>query len=235
MRKYLPLLVFLFSIPVLGQQRAVITGHVQTPNGASAAGVSILAAQSANRLMNAIGTTDESGNFRIENLNPGRYVILAGATVASVNEAGETMQVVVVSRPMPFYLFSNVGRATTQGTFYPGTDNLEEASEITVSAGETLENVNITLAQGPNPPMEVPMRILTGRFIAESGDTPTIGSNELTFMISDSPANLYSEVTFRGGFQPGANLTRLQTAGGPKALSSVLGMPSSPDGKFRLL
>jgi hypothetical protein len=107
---------------------------------------------------------------------------------------------------------------------------------ITVSPGETTSTVEITLAPKTTPFVDLPLRIIRGRFATEGGGAPAIGSNELKFLISDSPANLYSEVSFRGEARsPAVDSIRFQSLQGPRAFTSVLAMPTSPDGQFRLL
>lgn len=224
MRRHLLLLLTLVCAPVLGQQRGTIAGHVQAPDGSPAGRVGITAVQTGSGVRVGV-QTDEQGNFRIENAPAGSYQIFASALAAPVTVTGKTMQVVVVSRSLPM---ANRG----EGTYFPGTPSPQTAGTVTVYFGQTTANVDITLAPKSTPFIDVPLQTVRGRFVAEGGGTPTIGSSELAFMISDSPANVHSEVAFRGGYQSRDSI-RFQSLSGPKAFSSVLAMPA--DARFQLI
>jgi hypothetical protein len=121
------------------------------------------------------------------------------------------------------------------GTYFPGTDNVQNATVVLVSGGSTAENINIPLA-ATVPISEPSLRILRGKFVADGGGFPTIGESELKLIFSDGPANVFSDVTFIGGFRrPAPEAARYEQLNGPKAVYNVFSMPTKEDGKFRLV
>lgn len=115
-------------------------------------------------------------------------------------------------------------------------DGIYFPTRVTVSAGATSENIDIPLSRRSTPLVDVPLRIIRAWFIAEVGGTPTIGSNELSLLISDTTANIFAPVTFAGGFsRPDSTSIRFESLQGPRFLTSTVPMPQSPDGQFRLV
>ena len=188
------------------------------PDGKPAAGVRVGAQGPA---VSMIGLSDNSGAFRIENLPPGQYEVFAAAQASTVTEAGETMHIAIISRLLG-------PRRLGDGTYFP--------SRITVSPGATVENIDIALSPRATPFIDVPVHILRAKLVAEGGGIPTIGSYELSLMISDAPANITAPVIFVGGFpRPASSSIRFESLQGPLVLTSMVPMPQSPDGQFRLV
>ena len=88
--KRLPLIVlFVANIALFAQaDTGAITGRIVGMNGRPAAGVRVaLASPDANGkitsdILTGLTVTDETGHYRIENIPPGRYGIIAGAVAA---------------------------------------------------------------------------------------------------------------------------------------------------------
>ena len=88
--KRLPLIVlFIANIALFAQaDTGAITGRVLGMDGLPAAGVRVAIAapdasgKIASNILAGITTTDETGHYRIENIPPGRYGIVAGAVAA---------------------------------------------------------------------------------------------------------------------------------------------------------
>lgn len=240
MRSHMPIqrllfAVLLISTPLFGQQRGngAITGQVQLPGGLPVgSGIQLVAVPTFNGGGNYATKSDSDGNFRIENIPAGQYHVHAAARVTTVTDQGETMSLLLAA-PGPIGLILRGGGI---GTYFPEAMNVQGATPVTVSFGNTTENINIVLAQGALPNGLPPMRIVRGKFLADGGGIPSIGSNVLNLILSDGPANLFSEVAVMGGFRrPAADTTRFEQLNGPKAIYSTLGMPSTEDGKFRLI
>jgi hypothetical protein len=226
------------STPLLGQQRGdgVITGQVQLPGGMTAGtGIPATVRSTFNGGVVSGQRSDNDGNFRFENVPAGQYYVFAAARVATVSEQSETMSFALPVQG-PLGLVSFAGARGAAGTFFRGAVDVQNATPITVSSGNTTENVHVVLAPGSLPDGTPPMRIVRGRFVADGGGIPTIGSNILNLILSDGPANLFSEVAFMGGFRrPAADTARFEQLNGPKAVYSTIRMPSTEDGEFRLL
>lgn len=220
-------LLFLFSASAFGQQRGSLTGQVQLAGGKFAGAGIAVNVSSLTSGLTARGQTDLDGVFRIGNLPAGEYRVFAAARMQAVTEGSETILMIVsAGRQGPF----NRGN----GTYFRGTPNLEDATPVVVAAEATTANIDIVLAPGGS--IDLPVHIVHGRFVDERGGFPTIGSNELNLVLSDGPANVFSDITFIGGFRrPAPDAPLYEQLSGPKAIHSVLAMPTTEDGKFRLV
>jgi hypothetical protein len=80
----LALLLLQLRTPATRQEGAVITGRIEVPRGRSVEGLRVFAAtaepasQPGNTTIVAVGNAGKDGQFRLENVPPGRYVIMAG-------------------------------------------------------------------------------------------------------------------------------------------------------------
>jgi hypothetical protein len=225
----LSLVFLLLSAPLYGQQRGSITGQVQLPGGKPAGAGIQVNASSLNSGLIAGGQTDVNGGFRIGNLPAGQYRVFAAARVQAVTENGETIPMIVPSaRQGPIAGAAN-------GTYFPGSANIQEATAVPVSSDLTSANINIVLAPGVAN-SNLAFRILRGKFVADGGGFATIGENELDLIFSDGPANVFSEVTFIGAFRrPAPEAARFDQLSGPKGVRNVFSMPTKEDGQFRLV
>src|SRR6185503_18398081 len=80
--------IFLTQNPLARTEGGTVMGTVRLPNGAPAVGVRVAAMVPPPSLelttpgslseLTAIGKTDESGRYRLEDVPPGRYYIVAG-------------------------------------------------------------------------------------------------------------------------------------------------------------
>ena len=223
------LMFLLISAPLYGQQSGVITGQVRLPGGKLAGAGIPVNASSISGGLTAGGQTDVNGSFRIQNLPAGEYRVFAAARVVAVTENGETIPLIVTAaRQGP-----RAGSAN--GTYFPQTANIQEATAVTVSSSSS-ENIDILLAPGA-PVTNFPLlRIVRGKFVADGGGSPTIGESELDLIFSDGPANVFSEVTFIGGFRrPAPEAALVIQLSGPKGIRNVFSMPTKEDGQFRLV
>jgi hypothetical protein len=227
------LFAVLASASLLGQApNGEISGQVREPDGTPVAGVRVYADTLTTPQTIVSGQTDRSGLFRFQNVLPGSYCLLAGALVTTVDEAGEALPLVVHDSTL------GVGgcRVSGTGTYFPGTTDLQRAGAVTVSAGAVTGNVDITLAKGRYPYSDFPLRILRGKFVVEGGGPPILGRGELNLFFSDGPGNRSATVTFLSGpGMPARAWTRLESRSVFRSLTSVIPMPASPDGAFRLL
>ena len=97
MRTALLALVF-FTLATLSQsENGVITGHVLSADGTALAGVRVAAVPvpeagraEATEVLSEITQTDALGAYRLENLSPGRYHILAGLVDSPTYYLGAT-------------------------------------------------------------------------------------------------------------------------------------------------
>jgi len=225
------LLTFLLiSAPLYGQQRGAISGQIRLPGGKPAgAGIPVNASSFTGGLT-AGGQTDLNGSYQIRNLPPGPYRVFAAARVEAVTENGETIPLIVpATRAGPI-------AGPAKGTYFPRTANIEEATAVTVSPGLFSENIDIVLAPGASVANLPLLRIVRGKFVADDGGFPTIGESELDLIFSDGPANVFSEVTFIGGFRrPAPEAALFIQLSGPKGIRNVFSMPTKDDGHFRLV
>jgi protocatechuate 3,4-dioxygenase beta subunit len=123
-----------FTLPRMG----TIAGRVTDELGEPISGVSVFALRSVwfegrRRMAPAVGNvvTDDEGEFRLQGVNPGRYLVMAVSnetwTVASANAE------------------SVVGYAPT---YHPGTANVAEARTVSVDIGQRVTNVDLALVPG---------------------------------------------------------------------------------------
>src|SRR5262245_58809605 len=223
MRRLL-LFVVLASSSLLGQvPNGDISGQVREPDGIPAAGVRVYA-ETIPRQNIVSSQTDRNGLFRFQNVRTGSYRVLAVALVATVEEAGDALPVVVLS-------------PRVAGTYFPRTTELERAGTVTVTAGAATGNVDITLAQETYPYSDFPLRVVRGKFVVEGGGVPNFSRDELDLFFSDGPENRSAMVTFLGGTgTPARASTRLESnTSSFRSVTGVIPIPASPDGVFQLL
>ena len=216
--------------PVLGQTfDTVVSGQVQTPNGGLTGPIPVtLTTLSPNNRISIRTQTNDDGSFRFENVRPGEYTVFAGAMVSTLLPGAiDTAQVIVLTTPgLPL---------RGAGTYFMGTADLSTATAITVAAGAKVDNVNFTLAAGTVNWGGPPFRTVPVKIVVEGGGAPTFHSDQFSLTFSDAPANVSANVIFLGGpRKPAGPLTRIERQREPFLATSVLPMPTFPDGEFRL-
>src|SRR5581483_9805949 len=128
------LLLWLFAIlqtPGLSQAgRGVVTGQIRDTGGQPLAAVSVLAVMGsytdgrtsiiplAVSVSGTMAKTDANGNYRLENVPPGRFYILAQPVGHSNGEVP---------------------------TLYPGVTNLEDARTVDVGAGSNAGGIDFSI------------------------------------------------------------------------------------------
>ncbi len=85
------------------------------------------------------GRIEEDGAFRIPNLPPGRYYLRVRPTAAFVQPHGLTTDAELLSRPNLEYV----------AQFFPASLSLDNAEQLTVTAGGNLQGVEMKLAPMP--------------------------------------------------------------------------------------
>jgi hypothetical protein len=229
------LLVVLASSSLLAQAPSgEISGLVREPDGTPATGVRVYAASLTTPGAVLMVQTDRSGLFRLQNVRSGSYCVLATALVTTIEEAGQAWPVVVHS---PFLTALMAGcRFSGTGTYFPGTTDLQRAGTVTLVDGAGSANADITLAHGAYPYSDFPLRIVRGKFVVEGGGPPIFRRDELELFFSDGPGNRSATVTFlTGTATPKRAVTRLEARNPFRSLTSVVPMPVTPDGAFRLV
>src|SRR5262252_6440994 len=125
------------GVPVVPNQTGTVTGSLKTAAGTPAAGVRVSALSKPESVVDlneasslaGIGETDASGRFRLENIPPGRYYIVAGNIdvptyypgVVNVREGKDILVAPGVTIPGIDFVLNNVsvGRAISSGTPAP--------------------------------------------------------------------------------------------------------------------
>ena len=120
-----------FTLPRMG----TIAGRITDELGDPISGVSVLALRSmwfegGRRLAPAVSTvfTDDEGEFRLQGLNPGTYLVMAVSNETWTATDGAVL-----------------GYAPS---YYPGTTNALEARPVSVDVGQRLTNVELALVPG---------------------------------------------------------------------------------------
>lgn len=107
---------------------------------------------------------------------------------------------------------------------------------VECATGAATGNVDITLARGPYPYSDFPLRIVRGKFVVEDGGPPAFSRDELNLFFSDGPGNRSATVTFLGGVgRPARASTRLDSNTSFRSMTGVIPMPASPESAFQLL
>jgi hypothetical protein len=219
--------------PVLGQNfDTVVSGQVQTPNGVLMGAIPVtLSTLSPSSRISIRTQTNDDGFFRFSNVRPGQYTVFAGAIVATLLPGAiEGARAIVFTTP-------GVGGGLRSGigTYFPGTADLSTATAINVAAGTIVDNINFTLTTGALNWDGPPFRMVPVKIVVEGGGTPTFQSDQFSLTFSDGPANVSANVTFLGGpRKPAGPLTRIERQREPFLVTSVIPMPTFPDGEFRL-
>jgi hypothetical protein len=122
------------NINLVLKRGGVVAGRIVDEFGDPVTDVFVMAmryqyVQGSRRLMPSgrSGTTNDIGEYRLYGLSPGQYFI--SATLR--NMAGPMADVTDRSGYAP--------------TFYPGTGNVAEAQRVSIAAGQTMPNINLSL------------------------------------------------------------------------------------------
>jgi hypothetical protein len=221
MMKRLLIMAVIGCLSALGQtQDAAVSGQIREPGGSPVASIRVTLTRLGGN-SRATAVTNNDGSFRIPQVPPGQYTVLAAAFVVTIlpGTADAAQAIVYTTRP-PF-------------TFFPGTTDASQAEVITVAPASNA-NINFTLATSPwsDPSLQA----VRGRIVVEGGGTPAINSDQFSLFLSDGPGNRATDVTFMDGPQkPATTSTRLESSfQGFETVTSVIPMPTFPDGAFRI-
>jgi hypothetical protein len=136
--------------------------------------------------------TDDRGEYRLFNVEPGRYYVSVRWTPVSVARQEVNAELRTVDATG-----SNGQRYAP--AFYPGTPDLSRASIIEVKAGETLSAVDILM----RPPAPRPMRQVRGRIVdSTTGQPPPPNAPSSFAMIPRDTEYLNSLPTFDPHLMP---------------------------------
>jgi hypothetical protein len=169
---------------------AVVAGRVLDPDGRPLPGMSVDARFPTPSSQNLDGeayylgageTTNERGEFRIINLEPGKYAVSADSDYRAPQKSGEFAK-----------------------TYFPHYVDIDDATVISLNSGEALEGLDITV-QPPRKSFKVSGKIVDPRGIvkADSGitalhliplDKPGPHSNRTTLLGNESDERLEFEV-----------------------------------------
>jgi Carboxypeptidase regulatory-like domain len=129
-----------FSARLAGAQTAAVTGQVRAADGTPAAGVRVALA-SINEtggvtadVLAGITTTDNKGRYRIENIEAGRYGLVAGPVGSPTYFPG-------VPTAAEAKVLSIESRATIAGLDFTLTPGFAEARVVQATQGDTLADV----------------------------------------------------------------------------------------------
>ena len=214
MALWLFLSILLAQAPIPRIDTGTVTGVVRLPDGTPAVGVRVAAMVPPDRGFNpgnaseltAIGKTDDSGRYRLEDVPPGRYYIVAGRVDAPTFYPG------VPSMAGATALSVTAGAALTEIDFV-----ISAASARPPDPTDNLQQYRVLIPNILNvpsvPPLQVPGRILMD---ANSPD------KKLPVWVTLNARNNGSPKMVSGGL----GLTLISSG------SSTLRAPVAPDGSF---
>lgn len=128
------------AIPL--ERTGAIVGRIADRNGEGVLGVEVLAVR-RNEFRGRVtlmadyrsrGATNDLGQFRLFNLSPGEYFVVASP---------------VVRTPVDSRLLGATRRSGFLTTYYPGTQQVGQARLVVVRSGKDVPNVSFSLASGP--------------------------------------------------------------------------------------
>ena len=149
------------------------------------------------------GATNDVGEFRVYGLSPGQYYLSATLRGMAVNFGGDTND-----------------RTGYAATFYPGTGNVAEAQRLTISPGQTITGINLSL---------LPIQTARVSGIALDADGKPLGNTMINVMqrlgatmIGNTGAQVRADGKFTLNLTPGDYLLRAFAAGGLGASESAV-------------
>jgi hypothetical protein len=189
-----------------------ITGRVLDANGdlVESAEVRLMSVSPGGKpQMRNGGSSNDIGEFRIGRLNPGTYLLLASSRRNPVDDQfgpNAALPAEVPAQPVP--------------TYYPGVPALDLAQPIRIERGQTVSDIDITLAEA------VPS-VVTGTVVGEDGQPLTTGGflsvrttlKDMTFPVDTGGTSVRPDGTFRLTLAPGDYVleARANSSGGPGA------------------
>lgn len=183
-----------------------ITGRVVDANGDPIESADVrllrLAASGGRPTMRNGTSTNDLGEFRLGKLEPGSYIVMATARRMGQEEPIPA-NIEPAPQPVPSY--------------YPGVTAMDLAQPIRIERGQTVGDIEITLAEG------VPA-IVSGTLVGEDGQPITTGGfvmvramvKDMPFPVDTSGAAVRPDGTFRTTLAPGDYVIegRAMTQGG---------------------
>jgi hypothetical protein len=136
------------ELPIRLERTGAIVGRIADRNGEGLLGIEVVALR-RNDFRGRVtltpgyssrGSTNDLGQFRLFNLSPGEYFVVAAPVVVG--------PVVGTSLDSPRDL-TTTGRSGFLTTYYPGTQDVGDARLVVVRSGQDVTNVNFSLASGP--------------------------------------------------------------------------------------
>ena len=143
------------SAQITTSKSAILTGRLLSTNGPPAAGVRVIALETAYPRLN-IGSqaeTDQDGRYRLESLGAGEYFIVAD----------------------PFKIPS----------YYPGTGNRDDATRVSVTAGAAINGVDFAFVRSSGILRAERARSPDTRFLGVLQDTDGHGLPNFTLVLSN--------------------------------------------------
>jgi hypothetical protein len=237
------------GIPVLPNQSGTVTGSLRTAAGVPAAGVRVSALTKPENVTDltessslaGIAETDASGRFRLENIPPGRYYIVAGRIdvptfypgVVNANEGMVILVTAGMTVPGIDFVLNNVsaGRAISAGSpapswLVPIQTRIEGGGKVPIFEGGWFPVLR--LARTDSPQIDTPL----------SAASVTVPNTEYRATVENLPVG-YTLRSFRFGpadlrtsvlqlVPPGTVASRAASLPVPGVVSIVLERKSTP-------
>src|SRR4029079_12601509 len=125
------------------ERTGAIVGRIADENGEGLLGIEVLALR-RNEFRGRVsltpdygsrGSTNDLGQFRLFNLSPGEYVVVAAPVVTTPTDPSRDL--------------GTTRRSGFVTTYYPGTREVADARPVVVRSGKGVTDVNVSLASGP--------------------------------------------------------------------------------------
>jgi hypothetical protein len=132
------------DVPIRLERTGAIVGRITDRNGEGLLGAEVLALR-RNEFRGRVtltadyrsrASTNDLGQFRLFNLSPGEYFVVAAPVV--VRQPADSARALSTARRLGFVK-----------TYYPGTQEPDDARLIVVRSGTNVTNVDFSLASGP--------------------------------------------------------------------------------------
>ena len=125
------------------ERTGAIVGRIADENGEGLLGIEVLALRrsefrgrvSLTPDYGSRGSTNDLGQFRLFNLSPGDYVVVAAPVVTTPTDSSRDL--------------GTTRRSGFVTTYYPGTREVADARPVVVRSGKDVTDVNVSLASGP--------------------------------------------------------------------------------------
>lgn len=192
-----------------------ITGRVVDETGEPVVGVFVRAvrrARAGGRDVFAAGpltATDDTGAYRISNLDPGQYVINVPSVLGQTPAPASSGTSVTGRYPWPAASTAGTRNVGYAATFYPSASAPAEAQALEIGASQIRTGVDVTLrlvplfrvaGAVPNAPYPISLRLVPegAETLGNGGDAAnTMTEPDGSFVFENVPAGTYSFETAR--------------------------------------